>query len=96
MILYILLQGCDCGMAVSTSDIVEQLVGDIISCRRLDVGLIPQDLTGQIVGKERYPTSIGTFSDVWKCVYIFQRHKLVCLFTSFSLILLNVDCRLLP
>ncbi|KAF9228879.1 kinase-like protein [Gyrodon lividus] len=45
---------------------------------RIDLGAIPQDLTGQIVGKELYPTSIGTFSDVWKCVYPFGRHhKLV-------------------
>ncbi|KAF8842581.1 kinase-like protein [Paxillus ammoniavirescens] len=47
----------------------------IVEWQCLDVGLIPQDLTGQIVGKERYPTSIGTFSDVWKCEYIFQHHK---------------------
>ncbi|KIK78073.1 hypothetical protein PAXRUDRAFT_834731 [Paxillus rubicundulus Ve08.2h10] len=36
---------------------------------RIDLGSIPQDLTGQIVGRERYPTAIGTFSDVWKCKY---------------------------
>ncbi|KAF8835361.1 kinase-like protein [Paxillus ammoniavirescens] len=33
----------------------------------IDLGLIPHDLTGQIVRREQYPTSIGTFSDVWKC-----------------------------
>ncbi|KAF9228887.1 kinase-like protein [Gyrodon lividus] len=41
---------------------------------RIDLGAIPQDLTGQIVGKELYPTSIGTFSDVWKCSYPFNEH----------------------
>jgi len=41
----------------------------------IDLGLIPQDLTGQIVGKETYPTSIGTFSDVWKCLYPFGQSR---------------------
>ncbi|KIJ07581.1 hypothetical protein PAXINDRAFT_19238 [Paxillus involutus ATCC 200175] len=43
---------------------------------RIDLSLIPQDLTGQIVGTEHYPTAIGTFSDIWKGVYIFQHREL--------------------
>ncbi|KIJ09447.1 hypothetical protein PAXINDRAFT_102242 [Paxillus involutus ATCC 200175] len=41
----------------------------IVEWQLIDLATIPQDLTGQIVGKEPYPTSIGTFSDVWKCLY---------------------------
>ncbi|KIJ07234.1 hypothetical protein PAXINDRAFT_103044 [Paxillus involutus ATCC 200175] len=41
----------------------------IVEWQFIDLATIPQDLTGQIVGKEPYPTSIGTFSDVWKCLY---------------------------
>jgi len=44
---------------------------------RIDLGAIPRDLTSQIVGKGTYATSIGTFSDVWKCIYLSEQHKFV-------------------
>ncbi|KIK91331.1 hypothetical protein PAXRUDRAFT_830937 [Paxillus rubicundulus Ve08.2h10] len=47
----------------------------IVESLHIDLSSIPHDLTGQIVRTEQYPTSIGTFSDVWKCVFIFQHHK---------------------
>ncbi|KAF8842583.1 hypothetical protein BDN67DRAFT_339403 [Paxillus ammoniavirescens] len=43
----------------------------VVEWQSIDLTTVPQDLTGQIVGKEPYPTSIGTFSDVWKCLYFF-------------------------
>ncbi|KIK97054.1 hypothetical protein PAXRUDRAFT_137135 [Paxillus rubicundulus Ve08.2h10] len=43
----------------------------IVEWQSIDLATVPQDLTGQIVAREPYPTSIGTFSDVWKCLYIF-------------------------
>ncbi|KIK81468.1 hypothetical protein PAXRUDRAFT_832835 [Paxillus rubicundulus Ve08.2h10] len=59
------------GYKANTKEVVQ-----VVEWLCIDPSLIPQDLTGQIVGKERYPTSIGTFSDVWKCAYTFQRHEL--------------------
>ncbi|KIJ10816.1 hypothetical protein PAXINDRAFT_172037 [Paxillus involutus ATCC 200175] len=43
----------------------------IVEWQSIDLATVPQDLTGNIFGKEPYPASIGTFSDVWRCLYLF-------------------------